>query len=218
MVPDISDIKMTPQLINNIRNDICDQVEYKVHSLHSRPFINCKIENSLTVRALYDTGADVNCMSAAAFKKIPLKNRPTKLPDTLSALGSANNGAMKVLGRYRMNMYVARKDVKATVLSVDRLNEEFIIGMMLIGAHRLYWNPESREFGWGSAPLWHRGHGKTKSSVKLAALTCTTVPVQMNTECGLVPSSGTACIANIGLIDNCHWRPVPDPTGQTWHC
>ena len=24
----------------------------------------------------------------------------------------------------------------------------------------------------------------------------------MNTECGLVPSSGTTCIANIGLIDN----------------
>ena len=24
----------------------------------------------------------------------------------------------------------------------------------------------------------------------------------MNTECGLVTSSGTACIANIGLIDN----------------
>ena len=27
MVPDISDIKMTPQLIKNIRNDVCDQVE-----------------------------------------------------------------------------------------------------------------------------------------------------------------------------------------------
>ena len=24
----------------------------------------------------------------------------------------------------------------------------------------------------------------------------------MNTKCGLVPSSGTACIANIGLMDN----------------
>ena len=41
-----------------------------------------------------------------------------------------------------------------------------------------------------------------KSSVKLAALTCTTVPVQLNMECGMVPSSGFACIANIRLIDN----------------
>ena len=47
---------------------------------------------------------------------------------TLSALGSANNGAMKVLGRYRMNVYVAGRDVKTTVLIVDGLNEEFIIG------------------------------------------------------------------------------------------
>ena len=101
-----------------------------------------------------------------------------------------------------MNIYVAGKDIKATVLIVDGLNEEFIIGMTLIGAHRLYWNPDSREFGWGSAPLWHKGHSKTRYTVKLAALTCTTVPVQMNTECGLVPSSGMACIANIGLIDN----------------
>ena len=76
-----------------------------------------------------------------------------------------------------MNIYVAGKDIKATVLIVDGLNEEFIIGMTLIGAHHLYWNPDSREFGWGSAPLWHKGHGKTRATVKLAALTCTTVPV-----------------------------------------
>jgi len=101
-----------------------------------------------------------------------------------------------------MNVYVAGKDVKTTVLIVDGLNKEFIIGMTLIGAQKLHWNPDSREFGWGTAPLWHKGHGKTRATVKLAALTCTTVPVQMNTECGLVPSSGTACIANIGLIDN----------------
>ena len=74
--------------------------------------------------------------------------------------------------------------------------------MRLIGAHRLYWNPDSREFGWVSAPIWHKGHSKMRATVKLAELTCTTVPVQMNTECGLVPSSGTACISNIGLIDN----------------
>ena len=41
-----------------------------------------------------------------------------------------------------------------------------------------------------------------RATVKLAALTCTNVLVQMNTECGLVSSSGTACIANIGFIDN----------------
>ena len=109
---------------------------------------------------------------------------------------------MKVLRRYRLNIYLAGKNIKATVLIVDGLNEEFIIGMMLIGAHRLYWNPDSGEFGWGSPPLWHKGHGKMRATVKLATLTCTTVLVQMNTECGLVPSSGTACIANIGLIDN----------------
>ena len=167
---------MTPQLINNIRNDVCDQVEYKINSLHSRPFINCRIENLLTVRALYDTGADVNCMSAITFKKIPLKSQLIKLPDTHSALGSANNGAMKVLGRYRMNIYVTGKDVKATVLIVNGLNEEFIIGMTLIEAHRFYGNTDSREFGCGSAPLWHKGHGKTRATVKLAALTCTTIP------------------------------------------
>ena len=71
MVPDI---KTTPQLINNIKNDICDQVEDKINNLHSRPFINCIIENLLNVRALYDTGTDVNCISSDAFKKNALKN------------------------------------------------------------------------------------------------------------------------------------------------
>ena len=109
---------------------------------------------------------------------------------------------MKVMGQYRMNVYVAGKDIKVTVLIVDGLNEDFIIGMMLIGAHQLYWNPESREFGWGSSPNWHQGHCKTKSAIKLAALTCTTVPIQLNTECRMVPISGSTCIANNRLIDN----------------
>ena len=45
-----------------------------------------------------------------------------------------------------LDVYVAGKDVKAAVLIVDGLNEEFIIGMMLIGAHQLNWNPDSTEF------------------------------------------------------------------------
>ena len=43
-----------------------------------------------------------------------------------------------------MNIYVAGKDVKTTVLIVDGLNKEFLIGMMLIGAQKLHWNPDSR--------------------------------------------------------------------------
>ena len=80
-VPHISDVHTTPQLINNIRNDVPDQIKYRINALHSRPFITCKIENVLNVRALYDTGADVNCMSAIAFNKLPLKKRPVKLPE-----------------------------------------------------------------------------------------------------------------------------------------
>lgn len=66
-----------------------------VTRLSTKDFINCAIENSLHVRALYDIGADVTCMSADAFSKIPIKNRPTKLSDTYAALGNASNGAMK---------------------------------------------------------------------------------------------------------------------------
>ena len=40
----------------------------------------------------------------------------------------------------------------------------------------------------------------------------------MNTECGLVPSSGTACIANIGLIDNPYvtYLIEPDKNGVAY--
>ena len=38
--------------------------------------------------------------------------------------------------------------------------------------------------------------------MKFAALTVTAIPVQANTESGLLPASGSACIANIRLIDN----------------
>ena len=83
-------------------------------------------------------------MSADTFRKILLKNWPAKLPDTFAALGNASNGAMKVIGQYCMNIYVAVKDIKVTVLIVKLLNEDFIIRIMLIGANQLYWILESR--------------------------------------------------------------------------
>ena len=45
---------------------------------------------------------------------------------------------MKIIGRHRMSIYVAGKDIKVTVLIIEGLNEDFINRMTLIGAHQLY--------------------------------------------------------------------------------
>ena len=49
MVPNISRIVMTPQLINNIRNDVCDQIHcIQDHLLIASLRIHCMLELCMT--------------------------------------------------------------------------------------------------------------------------------------------------------------------------
>jgi hypothetical protein len=41
--------------------------------------LHIKIQNSVSVRGLYDTGADISCISLKVFRQIPPQHRPRKL-------------------------------------------------------------------------------------------------------------------------------------------
>jgi hypothetical protein len=46
----------------------------------NRPYVNVQIGPSVTA-ALYDSGADISCMSEAEFQQIPVDNRPKQITD-----------------------------------------------------------------------------------------------------------------------------------------
>jgi len=49
-----------------------------------RPYLQIKLQNSVSVRGLYDTGADISCLSQKVFRQIPPQQRPRKLLQSLN--------------------------------------------------------------------------------------------------------------------------------------
>ena len=67
----------------------------------TRPFIEVDTKGR-KVQALYDTGADVSCMSEAEFKNIPPHLRPVKEDPALGQqFRGANGGELEVRGIYK---------------------------------------------------------------------------------------------------------------------
>jgi hypothetical protein len=54
----------------------------------NRPYINAQIGSSITA-ALYDSGADISCISEKHFRKIPVDLRPDKIQQQKSTHASA---------------------------------------------------------------------------------------------------------------------------------
>ena len=97
----------------NICNDFADQIELKVNRMHVQPYAHCLLQGSLSVKGLYDTGADITCMSLATFRKIPVDQRPQKdLSVKNKKIQVANDDVVATLGTYHLDIKVQGKTVK----------------------------------------------------------------------------------------------------------
>ena len=66
----------------------------------NRPYVNVQIGPSMTA-ALYDSGADISCMSEAEFRRIPVDNRPKQFKgQKASLIVSAGGNPLNVKGIY----------------------------------------------------------------------------------------------------------------------
>jgi len=62
----------------NLCKDFIDQIETKINKMHVRPYVRCLLQQAFPVKALYDTGADITCISLETFRNIPVDQRPPK--------------------------------------------------------------------------------------------------------------------------------------------
>ena len=72
-----------------------------------RPFIKVNVDGFVSPW-LFDTGAEVCCMSTQAFRLIPVHKRPQKVFFNKD-LRCASNTALRVRGTYLMNLNVLEK-------------------------------------------------------------------------------------------------------------
>ena len=79
----------------------------------TRPFIKVTSKSG-TSDWLFDSGASVTCMSVTMFRKIPVDQRPEKLPN-LTKLVDASGNDLNVLGVYNLQLAVHGKSLYSCI-------------------------------------------------------------------------------------------------------
>ena len=74
-----SDCLLFPHSINNLNDLFCNvmfdatqEIKHAVRLIFRRPYLLVKLQNIVNAMGLYDTGADISCINAKVFGKIPV--------------------------------------------------------------------------------------------------------------------------------------------------
>jgi Reverse transcriptase (RNA-dependent DNA polymerase)/RNase H-like domain found in reverse transcriptase/gag-polyprotein putative aspartyl protease len=182
-------------------------LSYSVASLNpfqrtsKRPYVQGKLGN-LPFSALFDTGADISCLSEQLFRKIPVSVRPTKLEMAPSSqFKSAGGQSLDVKGKYSIPIQLQGKQVQHEFYVIRNLNEPLILGIDFITHHKLQFCPQSRDFFWQDDAQWRKGSLQSAHSMKLAPLTSTPIQVNLITDTMCRPTQDSPCVAHISAPD-----------------
>ncbi len=185
-----------------------------------RPYLQVKLQNSISVRGLYNTGADISCISLKVFRQLPPQLRPKKLEEgNFPKFKSAGGQIMPVHGKYQFKAQIGTKTIQHEFYVIPELNELLILGIDFIQQHQLWYCPKNRSFAWEGQPNWGAGHLKVCSAVTIPPLSVAFVKVAVRTEGGAPPGEGNLCLANIvsaqhPLVTGGPYLVSPDALGQ----
>ena len=181
-------------LAGNLMEDVVCEILNEIKPRIHRPLIAVSLSN-IPVRGLYDTGADVSCISEAVFKK--LKDKKVNILNQQSSCTSASGDKLKVLGKYELTLQIGKKKIEHPFYVIKNLNRDLILGFDLIQAHHLNYNTETKSFSWKNGGRWHRGQLKVSEQKTLPPLSVCTIKVSVRTDSGHTPSEGVPCLVDI---------------------
>ena len=185
-----------------------------------RPYLPINVDG-IDTAALYDTGADVSCLSEKAFRRIPVDRRPIKIQCAQNQFKAANGMGLDVKGKYMFNVKVQQKTVQHPFYVISNLSEESILGMDFIRNHKISFCPIREEFLWENHASWTMGQMRTAQREKIGPLTSTPIRVNLLTDGGGRPHRSDIVFATV----NVDQRPSlmggpglvrPDQNGQAW--
>ena len=157
-------------VIQCLINDTISEIENQSQNKNGRPYLAVLFEG-MSLRGLYDTGADLSCISEKAFRRIPPEKRPAKLPDTTQAkLKSASGDQLEVRGKYSLKIKLGHNEVQHSFFVIRNLNDDLILGIDFIHKHQLNYNPINRSFRWKGGPAWQEGQLKVCKALSIEAL------------------------------------------------
>jgi hypothetical protein len=174
----------------------------------------------VSVRGLYDTGADISCLSQKVFRQIPPQQRPRKIEGGITPkFKSAGGQILPVDGKYQFTVQIGTKSIQHEFYVITDLNEPIILGIDFIQQHQLWYCPKNRSFAWEGQPNWGTGHLKVCSAMTIPPLSVAFVKVAIRTEGGAPPGEGNLCLTNIAssqhpLVTGGPYLVTPDTLGQ----
>jgi hypothetical protein len=126
----------------------------------NRPYINVQIGPTLAA-TLYDSGADISCISEQQFRKIPIDQRPQKNFQKVDPCFSAGGAQLFVRGIVSLPISILGRKTVHTFRIISGLNESVILGADFINKHLLVYDPKIKQVNWRNKKSW------TVSSIKM---------------------------------------------------
>ena len=207
-------------LYNKLFSDAVSKIKSNLKPSFNLPYLWVNIQNALKVRGLYDTGADISCMSEKTFRDLPPQNRLQKLNMAkLPNFCSVGGQPLPVRGLYEFNFHINSKFLKHKCYVILDLEEPFILGINFIQQHQLWYCPKNKSLAWEGQPNWGQGQLKVCNATIIRPLSVAYVRATIRTESGSLPAQNNLCIANITsslhpLITGGPYLVEPDSLGQ----
>jgi len=148
--------------------DAVNEIKQTLKPTFRRPYLTVNLQNCLAIKGLYDTGADISCLSEKFFRQLPPHHRPTKLQtEALPKFKTAGGQPLKVRGRYNFRVRIGTKFLQHEFYVISDLNEPLILGIDFIQKHQLWYCPKNRSFAWEGQPNWGQGHLKVAAATSI---------------------------------------------------
>jgi hypothetical protein len=120
----------------------------------NRPYINIQIGLSTTA-TLYNSGADISCMSEMEFRKIPVDSRPSKIwSQNKSPCLSTGGTPLIVMGIYNLPVSLLGCKTEHPFRVIKRLYESVILGANFVNKHLLLYDPSFKQVKWHHENEW----------------------------------------------------------------
>jgi gag-polyprotein putative aspartyl protease len=125
----------------------------KTSPISARPYFRAQLPKAISIKTLYDTGADISCISSQMIHALPVDLHPVQQPGPSPSCQVAN-GQNHTMGVYIMNVQIGNHMVDHLFQFIQRLHEDTMMGIDFINKHKMVHNPSCRQYSGGSQPKW----------------------------------------------------------------
>jgi hypothetical protein len=110
--------------------DAVNEIKNNLKPSFRHPYLWISAQKMLRLRGLYDTVADISCMSEKVFWQLPLNARPKKLDsDKPQKFKLAGGEPLPVRGLYKFDLKIGDKFFAHQFYIIPELNEPLILGI-----------------------------------------------------------------------------------------